>query len=371
MSEQILELLSLGVRERARLLRFSPRETIVREGALGAEAFVLLSGECEVTVHGEPINVLHPGELFGEIACFEGGVRTATVSALQDCEVLELPRAVLRDELAQSPAFLDRFLSCLALRFRGVSVREAAVRDEQRQLRRVLETLQPSLQRFHDHPLLSVEVRSQPLTFASGDYYDVLELSPGRFLFALGDVMGHGAPTAPIVGMVRGQLHELASGDARPQELLRHLHQHVRRHGSPDVFMTLSLLSVDLTRMYATISVAGPPVPLLYRHGRCAGMAVRSGWTLGYPFYEDRYEEHTFPLASGDILLLFTDGLSDAPLAGEKDTRLGVPALQDIVCRVAMNPAAGLADRIFKEVDLAQRGRSLDDDATALVVRIR
>ena len=79
-------------------------------------------------------------------------------------------------------------------RVRDISRRETSARDEHRELRRVLEGLQPSLDRFERHPRLSVEVRWEPLTFASGDYYDVLELSPTRFLFALGDVLGHGAP---------------------------------------------------------------------------------------------------------------------------------------------------------------------------------
>ena len=207
----VVDLLSSPVRAAARTRRFATGEVIVQEGEPGSSAYILLSGRCDVTVHGDILNVVGPGEFFGEIACLEGGTRTATVRAAAECDALELDGAALRAELGQSPALLEKFLRVIAHRLRDISRRETTVRDEQRELRRVLESLHPSLDRFRNHASLAVEVRWQPLSFASGDYYDVLELAPTRFLFALGDVMGHGAPTAPIVGMIRSQIHESAT----------------------------------------------------------------------------------------------------------------------------------------------------------------
>ena len=206
-----IDLLSPPVRERCRIRRFAPGDVVVHEGEAGGNAFILVSGRCEVTVHGETLNLIHPGELFGEIACLEAGTRTATVRAAVESEVLELEGDSLRSELQRSPAMLEKCLRMIAHRVRDISRRETTMRDEQRGLRKSLESLQPRLERFKDHPVLTVEVHWQPMSFASGDYYDVLELSPDRLLFALGDVMGHGAPTTPIVGMMRGQLHEIAS----------------------------------------------------------------------------------------------------------------------------------------------------------------
>ena len=265
---RLLDLLSPSGRQRCRIRRFAPGDVIVQEGEAGGTAFILVSGRCEVTVHGESLNLIHPGELFGEIACLEAGTRTATVRAVAESDVLELDGDALRSELQRSPALLEKCLRVIAHRVRDISRRETTIRDEQRGLRKALESLQPSLDRFKDHPVLTVEVRWQPFSFASGDYYDVLELSPNRLLFALGDVMGHGAPTAPIVGMMRGQLHEFVSLDSRPHEVLAHLHRHMLRHGHPYVFMTLTLLMLDLGSLTAEFAIGGPPCPLLYRNGR-------------------------------------------------------------------------------------------------------
>src|SRR5262245_49252437 len=217
---EFVDLLGQSVRAHTWRRRFHRGDTIVREGEPGSSAFILRSGSCEVMVHEEVLGLISPGDLFGDIACLEGGTRTATIRATSTSDVLEIAGEALRIELRRSPALLDRFLRVLAHRVRDISRRETAVRDEHRDLRRVLEGLQPDLGRFNASPSLSIEVRWQPLSFASGDYYDVLELSPNRVLFAIGDVMGHGASTTPIYAMVRSQLHELASAERRPHELL-------------------------------------------------------------------------------------------------------------------------------------------------------
>jgi serine phosphatase RsbU (regulator of sigma subunit) len=368
----LVSLLGSPLRAASRTRRYDSGEVIVREGDPGSNAFILLSGRCDVTVHGDTLNVIGPGEFFGEIACLEGGTRTATVRAAAECDVLELEGAVLRAELGRDPALLEKFLRAIAHRVRDISRRETTFRDEQRGLRRVLESLQPSLDRFRDHPSLAVEVRWQPLHFASGDYYDVLELAPGRFLFALGDVMGHGAPTTPIVGMIRSQLHESATADRPPHELLAHLHRHMQRHGHPDVFMTLTVLLLDLASSTAEFALAGPPSPLLCRGGRSVPLSADFGWTLGYPFGGVPFRTQSLCLSPGDVLLFYTDGLSDAARGPDPEReRLGAEGLAGVLSDVCASGATGIADRVFEAVERYRAGWPVEDDATALVARMR
>jgi len=369
---ELLDLLSPSMRSQSRVRRFAPGEMIVREGEPGSSAFIVLTGACDVLVHGDTLNRLRSGELFGEIACLEGGTRTASVRATADTEVLALDGDALRHELLQSPTLLEVFLRTMAHRARDISTREMVVRDEQRQLRRVLERLHPSLDGFTDHPRLRVEVRWQPLTVVSGDYYDLLELAPGRFLVALGDVMGHGALAAPIVGMMRGQLHEAAEATSRPHELLAHLHHHMRRHGHPNIFMTLTLLLLDLDARTADFACAGPPSPLLCRDGHAFALAKQCGWTLGYPFEDVRFESERVTVIPRDVFLFYSDGLSDAARGSDSgfDTQ-GTETLASILAAVCNEHTRGIPDAIFAHVARAQSGRPLEDDATALVVAVR
>jgi len=371
-SPSLLDLLSDSVRNDSQVRHFGPGQVIVREGDRGGEAYILLSGRCEVSVHGDILNHVEPGELFGEVACLESGPRTATVRAEKDSDLLELSADVLRGEFLRCPAFLDRFLRDIAHRVRAISAREMNARDEHRNLRRVLERLQPTLEPFANHPVLSVDARWRPLSYASGDYYDILELSPTRLLFALGDVMGHGAATTPILAMIRGQLHEWVAPDCHPDALLARLHAHIRRHAQANVFMTLTLMSLDLDSLEIELSVAGPPAPLLYRDGACNPMTGSCGWTLGYPFDDVTYELQRRTLNRGDIVVFYTDGLSEAALAATAicDTR-ETEALSAIVCDVATGGNERMASRIFATLESGPASSLFSDDATALTLRIR
>jgi serine phosphatase RsbU (regulator of sigma subunit) len=369
---EFADLLGQSVRAHTWRRRFEPGETIVHEGEPGSSAFILLSGSCEVMVHDDVLGVVSPGDLFGDIACLEGGTRTATIRATSPSDVLEIAGDALRVELRRSPALLDRFLRVLAQRVRNISGRETAARDEHRDLRRVLEDLQPKLDRFKTSPHLSVEVRCQPLSFASGDYYDVLELSPNRILFALGDVMGHGASTTPIYAMVRSQLHEFASAERRPHELLAHIHQHLRQHGHPNVFMTLTLMMVDIDLRVADFAVGGPPCPLVYSQGSCRPLTRRLGWTLGYPFHGIAFEGETMPLTQGDTFLFYTDGLSDAARGPDWEREvLGVARLSAIFSDLCASNSNGMADGVFRGVQEFRGPWPVEDDATALIVHMR
>jgi serine phosphatase RsbU (regulator of sigma subunit) len=246
------------------------------------------------------------------------------------------------------------------------------MRDEQRQLRAVLENLQPALERFRDHPALAIDVRWKPLSVTSGDYYDVLELSPSRFLFAIGDVMGHGAPTAPVVAAMRGQLHEAAEPDRRPHDLLAHLHRHLQRHGPPNVFMTLTLVILDVQDRIAEFAIGGPPCPLLCREGECWPLTAECGWTLGYPFSGISFETERVQLCPNDVLCFYTDGVPDAACGPDEErAMLGTDRLTAILARVCGGDLADAADAVFAEVDHFRAGWPVEDDATVMVVRVR
>jgi serine phosphatase RsbU (regulator of sigma subunit) len=369
---EFVDLLGQSVRAHAWCQRFQPGDVIVREGEAGSSAFILLSGSCEVTVQDDVLGVVSPGDLFGDIACLEGGTRTATIRATSPSDVLEIAGHALRVELRRSPALLDRFLRLVAQRVRDISRRETAVRSEHHDLRRVLQDLQPKLDRFKTIPYLSMEVRCEPLSFASGDYYDVLELSSNRVLFAIGDVMGHGASTTPIYAMVRSQLHEFASAKRRPHELLAHIHQHLRQHGHPNVFMTLTLLMLDVDSRTADFAVGGPPCPLVYSGGSCRPLTHRLGWTLGYPFEGIAFESETMPLTQGDTFLFYTDGLSDVARGPDREREvLGVAGLSAIFSDLCATNSNGIADGVFDGVQGFRGSWPVEDDATALIVRVR
>jgi CRP/FNR family cyclic AMP-dependent transcriptional regulator len=100
-------------------------EVLAREGRIGREFFLILSGSVEVTQRGRRVNTLGPGDFFGELAAMDPGPRNATVTALTDLDVLIIgPREF--SAMAAIPGFRDALFRSMASRLRAVDARLAA-----------------------------------------------------------------------------------------------------------------------------------------------------------------------------------------------------------------------------------------------------
>ncbi len=123
-SAQLLE-----VARRAERVQVVEGEVLTREGRIGREFFLVLSGTVGVTQRGRRVNTLGPGDFFGELAAMNPGPRNATVTALSDLDVLIIgPREF--NAMADIPGFRDALFKSMARRLRAVDARLAAVLDE-------------------------------------------------------------------------------------------------------------------------------------------------------------------------------------------------------------------------------------------------
>jgi CRP-like cAMP-binding protein len=105
-------------------------EVLAREGRIGREFFLILSGTVAVTQKGRRVNTLGPGDFFGELAAMNPGPRNATVTALSDLDVLIIgPREYAA--MADIPGFRDALLKSMARRLRTVDARLAAALEAQ------------------------------------------------------------------------------------------------------------------------------------------------------------------------------------------------------------------------------------------------
>ena len=101
-------------------------EVLAREGRIGREFFLVLSGNVTVTQAGRKVNVLGPGSFFGELAAINPGVRNATVTASSEVEVLIIgPREFAT--MAAIPGFRDALFKSMADRLRTADARLAAL----------------------------------------------------------------------------------------------------------------------------------------------------------------------------------------------------------------------------------------------------
>jgi CRP-like cAMP-binding protein len=102
---------------------FSAGETIAEEGEAGRTFIVIDSGEVSVTVHGEPVGRLGPGEAFGEMALIDKSARSATVTAETDVHCYQLPVWSFRPLVESHPEMAWALLEALAQRVREAESR--------------------------------------------------------------------------------------------------------------------------------------------------------------------------------------------------------------------------------------------------------
>jgi serine phosphatase RsbU (regulator of sigma subunit) len=360
-----------GLRSAGLAYRVEPGDTLFREGDEAEGAYVLLSGRCAVSERGEQVSVIEPGELFGEIAGFGGGKRTATVTALVPCEVLILSADQLQRGFKDSPDLLRKTLQVLAGRARRISDRKVAYREEHKALQEVQRSLLPDLTAIDSLGSFRAEALWEPFTYVSGDYYDVIQIGPERFLFAVGDVMGHGAEASLMMAIARAQIREMARHFRRTDELLLNLDGYLRDNAPSGQGMSLVVGALDTRTLVLEHSTAGHPPPLLLRGGAVAELDTRPGILLALPILLGvGYERIEAQMQPGDRLLFYTDGFYEInhPEAGKG--LLGGDGLARLFGEVVRDNPGGILPELLGRLREMEKPLEPRDDRTALLLTL-
>jgi len=205
-----------------------------------------------------------------------------------------------------------------------------------------------------------------------GDYFDFIDLRPWddeRLLVAVGDVVGHGVAAALLMATARANLRSRA----RPLGDLGPLFDAVNRLLAEDVrcgqFMTLLLMAIDPVAKQAQWVNAGHNPPLHYRAATAAVDEVQTGNPpLGIVSQWKFDPSPSVPIASGDVLLMGTDGIWEAQnTAGD---HFGHERLKAMLLELHQRPADAILRTIRNELDGFSAGTRQADDITIVVVKV-
>jgi serine phosphatase RsbU (regulator of sigma subunit) len=197
-----------------------------------------------------------------------------------------------------------------------------------------------------------------------GDFYDVFRTTAGRIAILLGDVSGRGLDAAAQAVLTRASLRAFSYSTDSPAEVLSLANRLLVDTGSRG-FVTVFFGLLDPTSGDLLYSMAGPPPPVLLRQER-AGLRPASSPVLGV-FESARFHDTHLQLTSADLLLLYTDGLTEA----KKDGSLfGEERLVAEVEALAHMKPGDLARGLYAlAVDHA--GGTLADDVAIMALRIQ
>jgi serine phosphatase RsbU (regulator of sigma subunit)/pSer/pThr/pTyr-binding forkhead associated (FHA) protein len=209
-----------------------------------------------------------------------------------------------------------------------------------------------------------------PAQEVGGDYYGYVPLGANRLAFSVGDVAGKGVAAALLMAKLSSDVRYCLLSEPDLPKAIAKLNDLVYQSaGQMDRFITLAGGVLDGIDHMVTIVNAGHVMPLLYRGATSSLEDAMPKETGGLPMGivdGQTYDAHRLPLAPGDCLLLFSDGVPDAvSVRGDSFGLKGIPAALKGEGRLT---ARGLGERIVKAVKLHAAGRAQADDITLMCV---
>jgi hypothetical protein len=235
----------------------------------------------------------------------------------------------------------------------------------------IARTLQASLlpPALPQAPALELAARYRPARGGAdvgGDFYDCFPLGDGEWVALVGDVQGKGVEAATVASLIHHSLRTIAMQEHSPAGILARLNDVLlrRRDGCRDRFCTLALVKLRERpdgSLDASVALGGHAQPLVRRAGGSVDPVGVTGTLIG-AVPDVALHDATFTLAPGDLLLLFSDGVTEARGDGGMLGEHGLAAL-------LAGAGGGGAEETCEYVDLAVRAYPPGDDVALLAVR--
>jgi phosphoserine phosphatase RsbU/P len=206
-----------------------------------------------------------------------------------------------------------------------------------------------------------------PARVVGGDYFDVLKFSESKIGVCIGDVVGKGISAALLMANLQASFRAFASEAVSPGILVGKLNEVLCNNIAPDKFVTFCYCTIDTKDNRFTYASAGHCPPILF-HKSGEPVPLKEGGTPLGIFPDRKYEDAGLQIESGDRLVLYTDGLTEAMNSYEQE--FGERRLVDLGSRKIALGASELVAAIKKEVVSFCDG-SFQDDFTLVVVAVK
>jgi len=220
---------------------------------------------------------------------------------------------------------------------------------------------------------MSIAALCEPAREVGGDYYDFFDLGAGRLGVLIADVSGKGTSAALYMAELKGIMLALSHSERSPRRLLVNVNHMLAEHLDNRSFITMTYAVVDLKARTLTCARAGH-TPLIVVSKRGTEVLMPNGMVLGLRLpgagerFESLLEEHTLDLAAGDVIVLYTDGITEA-MDGRGDL-FGDNTLADVITtHCALGPVE-IREQVLSAVRLFVGDAEPHDDMTMVILKM-
>ena len=282
-------------------------------------------------------------------------------------------RVAGRDELAELAGAMNAMAASLE-----TAAADRAARQRIQQELDLGRTIQGSLipTRRPDIAGISFGMYYRPALEVGGDYFDFVPLPDGSVALAMADVSGKGLPAALVMTAFRSALRAAAATEASPERLLARLNRLFYGDLQPGTFIAAWIGALDLTRGVLRHATAGSGnTPLLHFRAAEGKVSVVTSKVRCFPIglgapaaFEARIRSEELRLSTGDAVLLFTDGVSEAMSADGRE--FGVERTAAAMARNASLRADELVRAVADEIAAHSAGAEPSDDLAIVALRV-
>jgi serine phosphatase RsbU (regulator of sigma subunit) len=219
-----------------------------------------------------------------------------------------------------------------------------------------------------------ISFQYRPAEEVSGDLFDFVEMSDGRVAFVIGDVSGHGIEAGILMGMTKKVLSIRLAEIGDPIVAMKKTNADIVKDMDRSSFVTVAVLVWDPKSRTLSSARAGHNPPILYQpsQGGKVHHFENGGLMIGMAqpaIFDAQLVAEVVPVQSGDILLMYTDGLEEGKSPSGEE--LGLTRIEGIVQAECQKPGAYILGALFYEFDRFAAGVDQEDDLTAICVKFK
>lgn len=216
-------------------------------------------------------------------------------------------------------------------------------------------------------PGLALAARSIPSTAVGGDFFEVHLVNDSTLALAIADVSGKGLPSALLVSTVQASLKVYLELGLPLVELVSKLNRLIYNNSTSEKFITFVICLYDIPTRTLKYVNAGHNFPFIIRAAGGFEELNSGGTCLGF-FEETPYEEGSLTLLPGDVLLLYTDGVTEA--MNRKGDLFGEARLYSTLSSLLAKDARSIQDALLDSIRAFSGGTPQADDITTVLLKI-
>lgn len=230
-------------------------------------------------------------------------------------------------------------------------------------------------QKFPKHQGIELDAKYLPSAQVGGDFYDFYRLSSTRFGVCVADVSGKGVPASLLMAICQTNLSHFVKKSSTPSQILRNLNQELEERIRQDMFITLFFAIIDTKNKTITYSRAGHEPAIIIRNpndGKNASVEQLhgNGMAVGMvpsEIFDDTIEDREITFGSGDSLLLYTDGVTEA--TNQDGEEFGIQNLESFAKSNCNLSPKSINRKLVSKLDAFSSLQFERDDITLLTIR--